>query len=66
MTRALGPAAKSVVTNMCQKQPFIILCDGGNDNDKKYFGVLVRLWDEHVRQVVVRFFRLSSMQYSYR
>ena len=46
----------SAVTKMCQKQPFTILCDGGNDNfNKKYFGMLVRLWDEHVRQVVVCF-----------
>ena len=56
VTHALGPAAESEVTNLCQKQPFVILCDGGNDNfDKKYFGVLVRLWDECVSQVVVRY-----------
>ena len=56
VTHALGPAAESVVTRMCQNQPFTILCDGGNDNfDKKYFEVLVRLWDENARQVVVRF-----------
>ena len=56
VTHALGPGAESVVTKMCQKQPFTILCDGGNDNfDKKYFGVLVRLWDKHISQVVVRF-----------
>ena len=51
MTRALDPAAESVVTLMCQNQPFTIPCD---DNfDKKYFGVLVQLWDDNARQVVV-------------
>ena len=56
VTHALGPAAESEVTKLCQKQPFTILCDGGNDNfEKKYFGVLVRLWDECVSQVVVRY-----------
>ena len=55
VTHALGPAAESVVTRMCHNQPFTILCDGGNDNFDKYFGVLVRLWDENSRKVVVRF-----------
>ena len=40
----------------CRKQKFSILCDGGNDNfNKKYFGILVRLWDDRRREVVVRF-----------
>ena len=32
------------------------MCDGGNDNfQKKYFGILVRLWDQGQHKVVVRF-----------
>ena len=38
------------------KQPFTILCDGVNDNfEKKYFGIMVRFWDEKLRKVVTRF-----------
>ena len=55
VTHALGRAADSAVTVMCQTQPFTILCDGGNDNFEKYFGVMVRLCDEGLRQIVVRF-----------
>ena len=40
----------------CQEQPFTILCDGGNDNfEKKYFGIMVRLWDQKYEKVVTRF-----------
>ena len=56
ITHALAPSAEEAVVSACQKQPFSILCDGGNDNfHKKYFGILVRLWDESRREVVVRF-----------
>ena len=56
VTHALGPAADSAVTVMCQKQPFTILCDGGNDNfAKKYFCVMVKLWDDGLRRSVVHF-----------
>ena len=47
ITHALAPSAEEAVVSACQRQPFSILCDGGNDNfQKKYFGILVRLWDE--------------------
>lgn len=56
ITHALGPAAENAVVTACRTQPFTILCDGGNDNfEKKYFGVMVRLWDDSRHQVVVRF-----------
>ena len=35
---------------------FTILCDGGNDNfEKKYFGIMVRFWDEQIKKVATRF-----------
>ena len=56
ITHALAPSAEEAVVSACQKQPFSILCDGGNDNfRKKYFSILVRLWDENWRKVVVHF-----------
>ena len=56
ITHTLAPSAEEAVVSACQKQLFSILCDGGNDNfGKKYFGILVRLWDENRREVVVRF-----------
>ena len=49
-------SADDAVISACRKQKFSILCDGGNDNfDKKYFGILVTLWDDRRREVVVRF-----------
>ena len=40
----------------CRTQAFTILSDGGNDNFmKKYFAILVRLWDDKRREAVVRF-----------
>ena len=56
VTHALGPAAENTVFAACRMQPFTILCDGGNDNfEKKYFGVMVRLWDDCRDEVVDRF-----------
>ena len=56
ITHALGPSAEDAVVSTCQTQPFTILCDGGNDNfHKKYFGVMVRLWDVRRSEAVVRF-----------
>ena len=56
ITHALGPSAEDAVVSACQTQPFTILCDGGNDNfHKKYFGVMVRLWDVRRSEAVVRF-----------
>lgn len=53
---ALAPTAKETVTAACQTQQFTILCDGGNDNfKKKYFGVMVRFWDNQLEKVVPRF-----------
>ena len=56
ITHALAPAANEPVVSFLTKQPFTVLCDGGNDNfEKKYFGVMVRFWDEQLRKVVTRF-----------
>ena len=56
VTHALAPSADDAVISACRKQKFSILCDGGNDNfNKKYFGILVRLWDDRRREVAVRF-----------
>ena len=56
ITHALAPVANEPIVNACQEQPFTILCDGGNDNfEKKYFGTMVRFWDEKLGKVVTRF-----------
>ena len=56
VTHALAPSTDDAVISACRKQKFSILCDGGNDNfNKKYFDILVRLWDDRRREVVVRF-----------
>jgi hypothetical protein len=53
---ALAPAFNAEVVNICQTSPFTILCDGGNDQfGKKYFAVMVRVWEESRRQAVTRF-----------
>lgn len=40
ITHALAPSLEEAVISACQKQPFSILCDGGNDNfQKKCFGI---------------------------
>ena len=56
VTHALTAAADENVTKACRNQPFRILCDGGNDQfNKKYFGIMVRYWDEAACKVVTRF-----------
>ena len=50
ITHALAPAVNGSVIEACQKQPFTILCDGGNDNfEKKYFGIMVRFWRKEIK-----------------
>ena len=56
VTHALAPTANLPVAEACAKQPFSILCDGGNDMfDKKYFAIIVRFWNECVGKTVTRF-----------
>ena len=56
ITHALAPAANEPVLTALLTQPFTILCNGGNDNfEKKYFGIMVRFWDEQIRKVGTRF-----------
>ena len=56
ITHALAPAIDRPLVKACQEQPFTLLCDGGNDNfEKKYFGIMVRLWEERLGKVVTRF-----------
>ena len=53
---ALAPAFIAEVVQVCQTSPFTILCDGGNDQfGKKYFAIMVRVWDDSKRQAVTRF-----------
>lgn len=53
---ALAPALNAEVIAECQKSPFTILCDGGNDMiEKKYFAIMVRYWSQSARQAVTRF-----------
>ena len=52
----LAPALNAEVIGECQKFPFTILCDGGNDAiEKKYFAIMVRYWSQSSRQAVTRF-----------
>ena len=56
VSHALAPAAKSPVTEACAKQPFSILCDGGNEMfDKKYSAIIVCFWDELLGKAVTHF-----------
>ena len=56
VTHALAPAANEPVVEALRKQYFTVLCDGGNDNfEKKYFGVMVKYWDNNLDKVVTRF-----------
>ena len=56
VTHALAPEVNEPVLKACRIQPFTILCDGGNDNsEKKYFGIIVRFWDNLQDKVVTRF-----------
>ena len=56
VTHALAHSAEEDVVAACRTQAFTILSDGGNDNFmKKYFAILVRLWDDKRREAVVQF-----------
>ena len=56
ITYALAPAMNEPLIKACQNQPFTILCDGGNDNfEKKYFGIMVCVWEEKLNKVVTGF-----------
>lgn len=52
---ALSSHFMDPVVDLCQHNPFSILCDEGNDNEDKNFAILVRLWDENLRKPVTRF-----------
>ena len=56
MNHALAPSLiGEAVYSACLTSPFTSLCDGGSDNfDKKYFGILVRFWDEEQGAAVTR------------
>ena len=52
----LAPTFNADVIKECQTSPFTLLCDGGNDQfGKKYFAIMVRIWDNAKRQAVTRF-----------
>ena len=52
----LAAAANAHVIKAWTTTPFTILCDGGNDQyDKKYFGIMVRFWDDDIGRVVTQF-----------
>ena len=56
ITLALAPSVDEAIVSACQKQPFSIFCNGGNDNfQKKYFSILDRLWDNSQYELVVHF-----------
>lgn len=62
---ALAPALNSEVVQQCQSSPYTILYDGGNDQiDKKYFAIMVRLWNEAARQPVTRFLAMPTCNVS--
>ena len=49
-------AINEPLVKACQEQLFTLLCDGGNHNfEKKYFGIMVRFWEERLGKVVTRF-----------
>ena len=56
VTHALAPEVNEPVIKACREKSFTILCDGGNDNfEKKYFGILVRFWDDQLDRIAIRF-----------
>ena len=56
MKYALAPVFNGEVIKACCCLPFTLLCDGGNDQtDRKYFGIMVRYWDEVAQHPVTRF-----------
>ncbi len=48
----MAPALNAKVVDSCCYSPFTILCDGGNDKADKYFGIMVRYWNNDARQTV--------------
>ena len=58
VTGALHPHFAKPVVELCQSNPFSILCDEGNDADDKNFAILVRLWDSDVGKPVTRFLHM--------
>ena len=56
VTHALAPAANEPVVEALRRQCFTVLCDGGNDNfENKYFGIMIKYWDNNLDKVVTRF-----------
>lgn len=56
VNNALAPKLNEAVFAACRSSPFTIMCDGGNDDmDRKYFGLMVRYWDDAFEQAVTRF-----------
>ena len=52
---ALAPVLNDEVVQCCCTSPFT-LCDGSNDQvDRKYFGIMVRYWDDKRQQPQTRF-----------
>ena len=57
---ALAPTFNAELNKVCQTSPFTILYDGGNDQcGKKYFVIMVRVWDDSKRQAVKRFLAMT-------
>ena len=52
----MAPIVSELAIKACHEQRFTILCDGGNDNfEKRYFGIVVQLWDNQLDKVATRF-----------
>ena len=58
---ALYPHFNQPIVALCQNNPFSILCNEGNDNDDKYFAILVCLWDDQLGKPVTRVTRFLHM-----
>ena len=53
---ALASALNADLIKSCQISPFTLLCNGGNDQSgKKYFAIMVRVWDNTKQQAMARF-----------
>lgn len=56
INHAMAPHLNEAVISACRSSPFTILCDGGsNEMDRKYFGIMVRFWDDGCSEAVTRF-----------
>ena len=53
VTHALAPEVNEPVFKACREESFTIHCDGGNE--KIYFGILVRFWDDQLDRIAIRF-----------